>query len=107
MGERRSVCADDNNDAALFEKIKTGRYDADDPLWENVSDGAKDLVAKMLTVDAEARLSAAECLEHPWLTDQVCCSSCTSPCSDPLYASHPRLCVCRNHLLLACATFPY
>ena len=28
----------------LFEKIKKGEYDADDPIWDNVSLPAKDLV---------------------------------------------------------------
>ena len=36
--------ADDENDAVLFEKIKKGEYDADDPIWDNVSLPAKDLV---------------------------------------------------------------
>ena len=36
--------ADDENDAVLFEKIKKGEYDADDPIWDNVSVPAKDLV---------------------------------------------------------------
>eukprot|EP01025_Chloroclados_australasicus_P058541 TRINITY_DN7362_c0_g1_i1.p1 TRINITY_DN7362_c0_g1~~TRINITY_DN7362_c0_g1_i1.p1 ORF type:complete len:290 (-),score=33.24 TRINITY_DN7362_c0_g1_i1:1-870(-) len=49
---------DDVNDAALFEKIKSGKYDDDDPVWDDISAGAKDLIAKLLTVDAEARLSA-------------------------------------------------
>lgn len=43
-------CADDDNDAVLFEKIKSGNYDADDPIWENISDEAKNVVAKLLTV---------------------------------------------------------
>ena len=33
--------ADDGNDAVLFEKIKKGNYDADDPIWENISADAK------------------------------------------------------------------
>ena len=55
----------------MFEKIKTGKYDNNDPVWDSVSNGAKDLVAKMLTVNAEVRLSAEECLEHPWLRKQA------------------------------------
>ena len=51
----------------LFEKIKSGNYDADDPIWDNVSDGGKDLVEKLLTVDAEKRLTAEEALNHPWV----------------------------------------
>lgn len=53
---------DDDNDAVLFEKIKSGNYDADDPIWENISDEAKDVVAKLLTVRhlaAPAAVSAA------------------------------------------------
>eukprot|EP00877_Chromochloris_zofingiensis_P004633 jgi/Chrzof1/14170/Cz08g28020.t1 len=58
---------DDDNDAVLFEKIKSGNYDADDPIWDNVSPEAKDIVAKLLTVDADHRLSAEQALRHPWV----------------------------------------
>ncbi|KAK9820338.1 hypothetical protein WJX72_009178 [[Myrmecia] bisecta] len=61
---------DDENDAVLFEKIKSGEYDADDPIWDNVSDSAKDLVARLLVVDASQRLSAAQALAHPWMKAQ-------------------------------------
>jgi len=61
---------DDDNDAVLFEKIKSGNYDADDPIWDNVSDGGKDLVEKLLTVDAEKRLTAEEALNHPWVQEK-------------------------------------
>ncbi len=42
-----SICrafADDDVDAVLFRKIKSGRYDADDPIWDSISVSAKDLV---------------------------------------------------------------
>ncbi|KAK9840122.1 hypothetical protein WJX74_003832 [Apatococcus lobatus] len=58
---------DDDNDAILFEKIKSGEYDADDPVWDHVSDDAKDLVARLLVVDASQRLTAGQALAHPWL----------------------------------------
>ncbi|GAX83638.1 hypothetical protein CEUSTIGMA_g11062.t1 [Chlamydomonas eustigma] len=58
---------DDDNDAVLFEKIKKGTYDADDPIWEGISKDAKDIVAKLLTVDSSARLSAEQALQHPWV----------------------------------------
>ena len=41
------ACADDENDAVLFEKIKSGAYDADDPIWDHVSEPAKDLVVSI------------------------------------------------------------
>ena len=34
-------------DAVLFRKIKSGKYDADDPIWEGISGPAKDLVVRM------------------------------------------------------------
>ena len=43
--------ADDENDAVLFEKIKKGEYDADDPIWDNVSVPAKDLVVGLKSPD--------------------------------------------------------
>eukprot|EP00873_Tetraselmis_striata_P001178 jgi/Tetstr1/421442/TSEL_012391.t1 len=58
---------DDDNDVALFDKIKKGLYDIDDPVWDEVTDAAKDLVGRLLTVDVGKRLSAREALNHPWL----------------------------------------
>jgi serine/threonine protein kinase len=36
------------------------------PEWNQVSDEAKDLIAKMLVFDPSKRISAAEVLAHPW-----------------------------------------
>lgn len=36
--------------------------------WDQTSDEAKDLISRLLVVDPEARLSAAQVLEHPWLS---------------------------------------
>mmetsp|Transcript_42022 Transcript_42022/g.99617 ORF Transcript_42022/g.99617 Transcript_42022/m.99617 type:complete len:329 (-) Transcript_42022:90-1076(-) len=58
---------DDDNVEALYGKIRSGKYDADDPVWDGISDLAKDLVARLLTVDASHRLSAFEALQHPWM----------------------------------------
>lgn len=52
----------------IFKKITEAKYDFNDPAWENVSDMAKDLIRKLLVRDPEERLTAAECLKHPWLT---------------------------------------
>jgi serine/threonine protein kinase len=65
------ACPDDDNDAVLFEKIKKGNYDADDPIWENISADAKDIVAKLLTVDTKKRLTAEQALQHPWVQGKV------------------------------------
>jgi len=52
----------------IFKKITEAKYDFNDPAWEHVSDLAKDLIRKLLVRDPEERLTAAECLKHPWLT---------------------------------------
>lgn len=45
--------------------LSTGIYAFHEEEWAHVSAEAKDLVAKMLTVDPDERPSAAELLQHP------------------------------------------
>lgn len=35
--------------------------------WERVSPSAKDFIARLLVIDPEKRMTAAQALEHPWL----------------------------------------
>lgn len=35
--------------------------------WKDISDEAKDLISKLLTIDPKKRYSAKEALEHKWL----------------------------------------
>lgn len=53
--------------ARLFAKIKKGVYSFHDEYWADISAEAKDLIAKMLTVDPKQRLTADQALEHPYL----------------------------------------
>lgn len=53
--------------ARLFAKIKKGVYSFHDEYWADISPEAKDLIAKMLTVDPKQRLTADQALEHPYL----------------------------------------
>lgn len=57
----------DTNQKKLFRKIKHGAYEFHEAYWSHVSDGAKDLIRKMLTVDPDKRITARQCLNHPWL----------------------------------------
>ncbi|RYG69166.1 hypothetical protein EON64_03405 [archaeon] len=43
-------------------------YDHNKPVLKKVSNEAKELVSSMLRVDPLTRLSASECLLHPWLS---------------------------------------
>lgn len=57
----------------LFNLIRRGHFTFEDPVWEGISSGAKDLITKLLVVDPEQRLTAAAALKHPWLSDaQIC-----------------------------------
>ena len=56
-----------DNDALLYEKIKKGEYEFLRPYWDPISDEAKDLIRRMLTVDPKQRITCQGCLEHPWL----------------------------------------
>lgn len=39
--------------------------------WNYISDEAKDLLTRLLTVDASRRFTADDCLRHPWLADKL------------------------------------
>ena len=54
---------EDDNKAGLFRKICTGRY----TLPACVSQSAKDLLRRMLVVEAKGRATLAEVRKHPWL----------------------------------------
>jgi serine/threonine protein kinase len=41
------------------------------PVFSKVSAEAKDLLNGMLSVDPQKRLSASECLVHPWITGKA------------------------------------
>ena len=62
----------EENTAQLFEQIMAGRYDFPDPYWTNISPSAKELIQKLLVVDAEGRYTADQVLAHPWITGQAC-----------------------------------
>ncbi|KAG7309582.1 hypothetical protein JYU34_004046 [Plutella xylostella] len=54
----------------LFEAICRGRLRFDAPMWDDISDSAKDLVQRMLTVDHTQRISIQDVLNHRWIRDR-------------------------------------
>ncbi|KAM8879755.1 serine/threonine-protein kinase DCLK2 isoform 2-T2 [Spinachia spinachia] len=63
--------SENNLQEDLFEKILLGRLDFPSPYWDNITDSAKELIGKMLQVNAEARYTAQDILHHPWVTDDA------------------------------------
>jgi len=55
---------------ALFKKIMDVKYDFDDTVWDGISETAKDLIRNLLVKDPTKRLTATQCLEHPWVKNQ-------------------------------------
>ncbi|CAM9341730.1 unnamed protein product, partial [Laminaria digitata] len=52
----------------LFQKIKRGKFSFHPQYWDPISTGAKELIRGMLTVDPAERITAAQALQHPWVT---------------------------------------
>jgi serine/threonine protein kinase len=57
----------DDDQKRLFEQIKSANYNFNDPVWDNISAGAKDLVSKVLVADPDKRLTLKGILNHPWM----------------------------------------
>jgi calcium-dependent protein kinase len=55
-----------NTDPEILESVKKGAFTFNIPEFKGVSDGAKDLITKMLT-KPDKRLKANEILQHPWI----------------------------------------
>ncbi|KAL6112004.1 camkv [Pungitius sinensis] len=59
---------DDDRDKNLFLKILSGDYEFDSPYWDDISDSAKNLVASLMEVDQDQRLTAQEAIAHAWIS---------------------------------------
>lgn len=51
----------------ILKKVKIGKYKFDPDDWDKVSEEAKTLIKKMLTLDPAKRLSAHEAMNDPWV----------------------------------------
>ena len=54
------------SDEDIINKILKGKFDMKKYPWPIISSQAKDLIKKLLELDANKRLSAEEALKHPW-----------------------------------------
>lgn len=53
-------------------KVLLGQYDFDQPVWDNISDNAKDFIRQLLVVEPEQRLTAAQAIKHPFVEMAKC-----------------------------------
>jgi serine/threonine protein kinase len=59
----------DSNDAKEIQNILDVKYDYNDPIWDEVSDQAKDFIQKLLVFEPSQRMTASDALNHPWLQE--------------------------------------
>jgi len=59
----------------LQEKISACQYTFPSPIWDSVSNEAKDLISHLLTLDVNQRYKAEQALEHPWFFDSTVAKS--------------------------------
>ncbi|XP_035789373.1 uncharacterized protein LOC118465335 [Anopheles albimanus] len=54
----------------IMDKIKRGSFDLAAMPWRHVSEDARDLVNRLLTVNPDYRLTMEDVIEHQWLVDE-------------------------------------
>lgn len=58
----------DNNE--ILHNVLHTQFDFKTPVWEQISEQAKDLISKLLCRNADERLTAEEAFNHPWIQQQ-------------------------------------
>src|SRR4051812_14935354 len=51
----------------LYDSIIEGSFKFLKPWWDEISDGAKDLVTHLLCTDPELRYTPKQVFDHPWM----------------------------------------
>lgn len=59
-----------HNTTAKLQKIIQCSYDFAPQVWQKISDSAKDLISKLLVLDAHKRYTCEQVLSHPWITGE-------------------------------------
>mmetsp|Transcript_7682 Transcript_7682/g.11629 ORF Transcript_7682/g.11629 Transcript_7682/m.11629 type:complete len:354 (+) Transcript_7682:922-1983(+) len=58
-----------DDDDEVYDKICDGEYDFPSPYWDQISDAAKDLINRFLTIDPQKRITTQQALEHEWIAN--------------------------------------
>ena len=54
----------------IIDNVLRGAYTYSNPVWDNISADAKDLIDKLLERQADMHLTAEEAYNHPWIQQQ-------------------------------------
>uniref|UniRef100_A0A8C2MIF3 Serine/threonine-protein kinase 33 n=1 Tax=Cricetulus griseus TaxID=10029 RepID=A0A8C2MIF3_CRIGR len=64
-----------NSEEKLFELIRKGELEFEDPVWDSVSESAKNVLKQLMKVDPAHRITAKELLDNQWLTGNTLSSA--------------------------------
>jgi len=56
-----------DRDSDILKMVKKGEFDFPNPDWDHMSGESKDFITQMLTFNPQARPTAGDMVEHPWL----------------------------------------
>jgi len=62
---------DGANEQEIFQKIMQAKYSFPQKIFGTVSELAKDFISNIFVVDPKKRMTAADCLKHPWLAESL------------------------------------
>lgn len=72
------------SDNQIRDRIRTGSFDRNSSAWHRLSEHAKDLITRLLTVNVEERLNIRETARHAWLIESPVGSPEESPAQSPI-----------------------
>lgn len=58
---------EENSTTLLYQDICAGKYEFESQYWDMISDEAKTFIRKLLLVNPDARMTASQAADHPWL----------------------------------------
>lgn len=69
----------DEDNFALFEKIKACDYSFQADSWHSISAEAKDFISRLLVADPLSRMTGNQIMNHPWIKGESGLPSATDP----------------------------
>jgi calcium/calmodulin-dependent protein kinase I len=61
---------DGQTENQVFQKILRAQFRFPSPMWDDITEDAKDFIRKIFVVDPKKRMTVSECLDHNWLNGE-------------------------------------
>lgn len=66
---------ENNDEKVIRQRIRDGNFDTDTGRWKLLSESAKELINRLLTVSSERRFEMSDVLAHHWLLNEHGCTA--------------------------------